>query len=378
MLFLSGFAAMDMSGHRAHYRYNLVTGENEFASRGCTQIWGYSQSEFRDMGTDVMKKLIHHDDLPFVKAYHQRLRTLDLDESDSFYTRTWHKLSEKCWEPIFVCFHDTCVEIDERGLCVKVEGIVTALDMNEYHRRKRLEHAICRGEIGFHYQPIVDLVSKDILGFEALARWFMGDAIATPDHFLPSLKALGLERKLITRQMQDIVRALHQLPGNRWISYNLSQAALDDQTSISALSACSIVRSSRLHIEILETVQVRSPETISHLKLIHACGHDIFLDDFSQGFNNLSCLLSDVPIDGVKLDRVLVQDVTTNRQVATVTKNVLKICNDLNIKTIAEWVGDEETRQWLIDHGCQWGQGQLFGMPSSLKDYNSDVINSIE
>lgn len=361
---------MNIQGQKAHYRYNLLTGENEFASRGCTQIWGYSQSEFKEMGGTMMEKLIHHDDLPLVNVYHQRLRMLDLDESDSFYARTWHKLGEKRWEPIFVCFHDTCVEVDEKGLCSKVEGMVTALDIKEYNRRKRLEHAICRGEIGFHYQPIVDLQTKEILGFEALARWFMGDDVVPPDQFLPSLRALGLEQRLITRQIQDIVRALHELPSNRWISYNLSQTALDEENTMPALSACSIARASRVHIEILETVQVRSPETIAHLKLIHACGHDIFLDDFSQGFSNLSYLLSDVPIDGVKLDRVLIEKVTEKPEVATITANVLNICNDLDIKTIAEWVSTEDQRQWLIDHGCQWGQGQLFGMPGFLKDYN--------
>jgi EAL domain-containing protein (putative c-di-GMP-specific phosphodiesterase class I) len=361
---------MKIDRHKAHYRYNLVTSENEFASRGCTQIWGYSQSEFKAMGGNMMNKLIHHDDLPMVKAYHQRLKTLDIDESDSIYARTWHKQSDRCWEPIFVCFNDTCVEVDERGLCSKVEGTVTALDLNEYYKRLRLEHAICRNEIGFYYQPIVDLKTKAILGFEALARWFRGDEIVSPDQFLPSLRELGLEQRLITKQIQDIVRALHDLPKDKWISYNLSQAALDNDISTSALSACSIVKSSRMHIEILETVQVRSPETIAHLKLIHACGHDIFLDDFSQGFSNLSCLLSDVPIDGVKLDRVLVEHVITKPQVATVTKKILEICNSLNIKTIAEWVGTEDQCQWLIDHGCQWGQGALFGMPKQLEHYN--------
>lgn len=349
-----------MSQQHATYRYDLVNCRNIWVSWGAESLFGYSQEELHDMRSEVLAVLLHQDDLHLVEAHHERLRSLTVGQSLYLLCRGWRKNEAR---PCFLRFIDTCVAHNGRQ-CTVIEGEVFEISVGMFDARKVLERGLLRQELTLHYQPICDLRTGAVVGYEALARWVHGNVVTPPCDFLPLIEGTALEIPWVRQQVSLIEAALMALPDPIWIALNVSESMLSSETlsSILAGSPCP----ERLHIELLESASLHKRAIVTELKRLRAMCHLVFADDVGE-MESLSRFLANGLFDGIKLDRTLVEGLPDEMPVAVVSKHILSLAAELGLPVIAEWVQTPAQVDWLLAHGCQWGQGALFGLARPLE-----------
>jgi EAL domain-containing protein (putative c-di-GMP-specific phosphodiesterase class I) len=344
----------------ALYRYDLLARRNVWVNWGAELFWGYSQDELHSMGDQVLGNLIHTDDLHLVERHHHRLGQLARGQSSELFCRAWGRDDTT---PRFVRFCDICV-VHDGDRCTVIEGEVVEVSAGAFDARKLIERGLLRQELTLHYQPICHLSTGEVAGYEALARWIRyGGAPTPPSEFLPLIEGTSLELPWVKHQIALVEAALTAMPESLWVGLNISESVLATHTLPQLLTGGN--DSTRLHIEVLESVSLRNPDAISALKEIQASRHLIFADDIGADAG-LSRFLERRLFDGIKLDRILVQGLPGDHVTAAITRRILELSNDLGLISIAEWVQTRAQVDWLLAHGCQLGQGSFYGMPKSL------------
>ena len=230
--------------------------------------------------------------------------------------------------------------------------------------------AIRDEQLRVHYQPKIDLVSGEVLGFEALVRW---------QH--PSLGLLYPDRFIQLAEMSDAIHQLTRAVLNisleqqkKWresglnysVAVNLSARNLNDDRCfqlIKNLLEHYGVDPSMLELEITETSLMQDPDgAILLLGKISDLGVKLSIDDFGTGYSSLSYLRR-LPINTLKIDREFVKDMVTNEQDAIIVKSTIGLSHNLNLKVIAEGVEDEDTLRALKAMGCDQAQGYYISKP---------------
>lgn len=217
-----------------------------------------------------------------------------------------------------------------------------------------------------YYQPIMDLESREIVKYEALARLRKEDGtVLTPFAFLPVAYNTPLyyqiTRIMITKSMEYFADKPYRF------SINLGMQDLEDESIVNMilgqLSSYGSEVASRMDIELLETENLSNKEKVkSFIKEVKTFGCRISIDDFGTGFSNFSHL-SEFDIDIVKIDGSLIKEVTTNEQHYKTVKAIMSLVTDLGIESVAEFVQDEESANLLSDLGVMHAQGFYFGKP---------------
>jgi EAL domain-containing protein (putative c-di-GMP-specific phosphodiesterase class I) len=220
------------------------------------------------------------------------------------------------------------------------------------------------------YQPIVELDTNRVAGFEALMRWEhprRGDV--SPAEFIPLAEASGLINQLGLFALERVVADFmqwQQVNGDLpiFVSVNLSSAQLinanlyDDFRSVLAKTRC---EPQKIKLELTESVVMENPEQ-SRLILakLKESGFSLALDDFGTGYSALN-YLTRFPFDTVKIDRSLVTRQDTAGQ--TVLASVISMIRELGMTAVAEGIETEEAAAKLFEQGCALGQSYLFGPP---------------
>ncbi len=237
--------------------------------------------------------------------------------------------------------------------------------------QQALARAIGTQQMFLEYQPLVDLRSGQLTGFEALLRWRHPDrGMVPPLVFIPVaehcglIDALGSEvTQMVCRQLQRWRReGLQLLP----IAINVSPRHFErgslGQMVADAAEACDI-DPSLLHLEITETALMngtgKEAQTLQALKEL---GVKVMIDDFGIGYSSLNHLKS-LAIDGLKIDRSFVRDMTTDERDAAIVSAVIGIARSLGIGVLAEGVESVQHVQQLRSLGCDHGQGNYLHPP---------------
>ena len=236
-----------------------------------------------------------------------------------------------------------------------------------------LRRAIDMGDLRLAYQPIVDLGSNKISGFEALARWthpVRGNI--DPAEFIPVAEEAGL---IVPLGRWAVDTALATLAG--WdrlagapvpltMSVNVSaiQLARDDVPGvIAAALATHGIAGERLTIELTESAIVQDPErTTRALQALKGLNVRVAMDDFGTGYSSLSYLRK-LPIDNLKIDRSFVSGMLQDRDKVAIVRAVLSLADALGKTTTAEGVETIELSQTLAALGCSHGQGYFYAAP---------------
>ena len=237
-----------------------------------------------------------------------------------------------------------------------------------------LAEATVREELELHYQPVVDVDSGAILGWEALVRWQHPEhGLIPPTEFIPLAEETGdilaIGAWVLDRACMDYAGVLGA-HGVGWVSVNVSAAQLarpDFAESVAATLGRWHVTPSSLVIEITESVLVAdTPVAAATLHALRAAGVRVALDDFGTGFSSLR-YLQDLPIDTIKIDRCFVVE-DDFAGAAGMLASIVGLGRSLNLEMIAEGVELEPERQRIRDLGGVAAQGFLFARPMPLRD----------
>ena len=215
------------------------------------------------------------------------------------------------------------------------------------------------------YQPIIDLQSGTVVGFEALARWETAPGqFMPPSEFIPLAEEIGLIGQLSDRLLLKALCDAATWPDEILLSFNISPAQLGEPTlGLRILKALLEVGlpPHRLEIEITETALVRDLETAARiLNDLHQGGIRIALDDFGTGYSSLA-QLSNFRFDKIKIDRSFVASFQDKAKQEKLVRAIVGLGMGLDVSTTAEGIETEGQMSSLREMGCTYGQGYLFG-----------------
>ena len=270
----------------------------------------------------------------------------------------------------------------------KGQVVLFTPEMLETSRRRarvenELSEAVEQDQLVAHYQPIVDLGSRHLVGVEALMRWqHPARGLVMPADFIPLAEEGGqivkLTQWMLNRACADLARMQREIAqgdGLR-VSVNVSGRYLNHPgiiADVSAALAASRVAPQCLILEVTESLLLENSgqlaRTFSQLKNI---GVRVALDDFGTGYSALA-YLHRFPIDILKIDRSFVSrlgepDSNDGRAAATLARVILSLADAFGLDTVAEGIEDDAQRAALLDIGCVTGQGFAFGKPMPLEE----------
>ena len=245
-----------------------------------------------------------------------------------------------------------------------------------------LKRALERGQISILYQPIVNLRDRSTSGFEALLRWKHPKlGFISPADFIPIAERSGLINQLglyvISKATADF-KGINEITGqNCFVSVNISSRELlrnDIVEDIVSSLKESGLPATQLRIEVTESLVMENPEYSSEiLKRIKATGVGISLDDFGTGYSSLSYLLR-FPFDTIKIDKSFIQARNQNERLV-VLQSIVAMAHGLNQAIIAEGAEYESDVTELMQLGCEYAQGYLFGEPMSAADVERVLLD---
>ena len=255
--------------------------------------------------------------------------------------------------------------------------------LHERHALTRdLRHAVARGELRMFLQPLVDIASEAMTGYEALLRWEHPiHGLVMPDIFIPLAEETGLIVPIGEWVIRTALTEAASWDGGQTIAINLSPVQLDSPNLLPVIVnalAVSGIDPARVEFEITESVLLHNSETnLATLNRLHDLGVKIALDDFGTGYASLNYLLT-FPFDKIKIDRSFISGLGSREDSRAIVGAVISLANQLGMCTLAEGVEDADQLASLRAHGCQMVQGWLFGKAQPPLHYHPLAISPIE
>jgi diguanylate cyclase (GGDEF)-like protein len=246
------------------------------------------------------------------------------------------------------------------------DALMKRLDLENALRR-----AIENRELLLHYQPVVWLESRELVGFEALVRWQRDGRLVSPGDFIPIAEETGLILPLGRWVMEESIRQLAEwtrlYPGRPTprMAINVSRRQLHDGRLVDDLSRLVKqykVNPSNLLLEITESVVMTDAHDARRvLSALRQLGVRVAMDDFGTGYSSLGCL-HEFDIDVLKIDRVFAANLGHQRESA-ILRAVVDLAHGLGMTVVAEGIETLEQAGFLRAAGCDYGQGYLFARP---------------
>jgi diguanylate cyclase (GGDEF)-like protein len=248
-----------------------------------------------------------------------------------------------------------------------------------------LQHYLKGDEIQVAFQPIYSVTAKQIVGFEALARWTHAErGEISPKIFIAIAEESGLIQRLSSQVMAIACRqtaAWNKLWNcDLFVSVNVSIRQFSNSTlfpSILQTLENSGLAPSRLHLEITESALLLD-DSIVERTLTEARNHGIgvSLDDFGTGYSSLSYLLN-LPVDELKIDQCFIHDLEFDRRRVELVKTVLSLGQTLGKRVIAEGVETREQLEILRNLGCEYVQGYLISKPLTSSSVEGMLLSQV-
>jgi diguanylate cyclase (GGDEF)-like protein len=241
-----------------------------------------------------------------------------------------------------------------------------------------LEEAVNNSEFTLVYQPIVELDSGQIVGFEALIRWPHPQwGMMLPGQFISLAEETGhivpLGAWVLGQATADMSRWRGQALNGQPLYVSVNVSARQFRTpgfvdKVRQALAASGLAPSALVLELTESVLLNRDEQIHNdLKELKLIGVRLAIDDFGTGYSSLS-YLRELPIDVLKIDKSFVDEITAAKQQLALVEGIIGIAKKLDLEVTAEGIETDAQREMLVAMGCHYGQGYLLAMPASANE----------
>ena len=248
--------------------------------------------------------------------------------------------------------------------------------LNRLTLENDLQRALKQQEFITYYQPIINLATEKISGFEALVRWRHPErGLISPLEFIPCMEETGLIVPvgiMILKQACLQLKAWHDLGWTELtMSVNLSvrQFACPNLVEdIDQVLLETAIDPNYLKMEITESAIMDNAQTaITVLEQLRSRHIQISIDDFGTGYSSLG-YLHRFPVDNLKIDRSFVSQIQSDKRKYQVVDTIVSLSKQLQLSIIAEGIETTEQLQWLQNVGCEYGQGYLFSKPLPAVD----------
>ncbi len=255
-----------------------------------------------------------------------------------------------------------CYEVFETG--------ISSCSMTKFQMNQALQQALDRQEFTLHYQPIINLRTQEIIGFEALIRWHHPErGLINPDEFIPVAEQTGL---IIPIGSWVLLTACTQL--KIWqqecpqksplsISVNVSSLQLKDPGFLAALDQALQITQldpQYLNLEITESTLLEdSLATIELLQILRDRGIQLSLDDFGTGYSSFASLHR-LPINTLKIDCAFTQRLGSDPKSSAIIRAITTLGDTMGLTVIAEGIETPSQQTRLRELNCHYGQGFLF------------------
>jgi diguanylate cyclase (GGDEF)-like protein/PAS domain S-box-containing protein len=240
--------------------------------------------------------------------------------------------------------------------------------------RTRVGAALAHGELELHYQPIVRLVDRATIGYEALLRWRHPErGLLTPEWFLDVIVDSEYETPVSDWVIRQATRdAAHWPDGSTpTISVNLTVfqlARTDLPTVVAAALADSGLPADQLIVEVTEDRFLERSQGAAQLARLRELGVRIAIDDFGTGFAGLG-YVQRLPIDTLKIDRSFVSLLPSHATSGHIVRAIYDLAAACDLRVVAEGIETTEQLEALVTSGVTIGQGHLFGRAEPLSSY---------
>ncbi len=246
-----------------------------------------------------------------------------------------------------------------------------------------LRIALAQGRMEPYFQPIIDLGTGEVAGFEALARWPCGrGTVRTPATFLELVCELGLIARLDEIIQQKAIVAVGGWNRMFGTTLRLSLNVTTDQLMGRGFLRRLLEKLQRAHLRpelvTLEFVEYshfpQRRNLLATLKAIRELGIKLAIDDFGTGYSSLS-YLHQLPVDLLKIDQGFVRDLSEPSREQQVVAAIVKLSQALRLDCVAEGIESAQQAHRLLQMGCRYGQGYLFGKPRSRLDTEGRLVS---
>lgn len=251
---------------------------------------------------------------------------------------------------------------------------------------REFQHAMLDHQLSLNYQPIVNLKTGLVCGFETLMRWYhpVRGAIS-PGIFIPVAEESGLIVEASKWALKEAVNALKRLEShvghneNIYMSVNFSpndlasDRFLDDMYNVISASD---VRPTQIQLEITGDLLSTQPENaLATLGICKKTGLKIAIDDYGLGNPaDFFKYMDDFPISTVKIDHLVIRDMLTIPAALSLVRDIILAANERKIEVIAEGIEHKEEAHKLLELGCRFGQGYYFTKPLPERELTNMLL----
>jgi EAL domain-containing protein (putative c-di-GMP-specific phosphodiesterase class I) len=258
-----------------------------------------------------------------------------------------------------------------------LRDVICRVAAGEQVRAEEFEDLPPIRELVVHYQPVIELTSRRVVGFEALVRWQHPErGLLLPAHFLSFAETTGYIIDIgehvattATRALRDFQQLSHSTTPP-WVSINVSAVGISTMGIVGKfrdLLATTSIDPATLVLEITETAMLGdAPEIEDNIRALKVLGVQLSLDDFGTAFSSLSYLRR-FPFDHVKLDTSFTADLPSVPRAILLVESIRQLATAMGATGIAEGVERPEQAQCLIDVGWELGQGFLYSPAVSIE-----------
>ncbi len=243
-----------------------------------------------------------------------------------------------------------------------------------------LHKALDEKQFALFFQPKVDVKTGEMIGAEALLRWFHPDGLISPAEFIPVLETSGLILDVGDWILDEACCCIKEWTdkglwkANMKLGVNVSPRQFRQKNFVQSVFDHldrSMVPVGTLEIEITESIVIQNiEETISTMNKLVNKGVSFSLDDFGTGYSSIS-YLKQLPVSAVKIDQAFIRDILIDRNDKVLVETMITMGRLLGLDVVAEGVEQAEQLELLDTYGCQSYQGYFYSRPVPKKEFEA-------